>query len=366
MKITIVLGAFFPVPPVRGGAVEKSWLLLGEEFAARDHDVTIISRRFPGQPRSETLAGVTHRRVEGFEMPASRWKIKVFDFFYSWRVRRELPAADILVSNTFWLPLLVRHGAAGRIYVSVGRYPKGQMRFYRRAARLQSPSRPIAEAIRREAPHLASKIVTIPYPAPALRSPLPPWAERLNRITYVGRIHPEKGVHLLIDAFARLNLRDWELMVVGPMQINEGGGGKSYQHSLEKRAAGQRVIFQGPIFDQAGLTAIYCSTRLFVYPSLADRGETFGLAPLEAMSHGCAVLVSDLPCFRDFIEPGETGFNFNHHASDPGGALAEALQKCTNDSANLFRVADNGVRKAAEFSVSRVANRLLEDFKSLL
>ena len=43
MKITIVLGAFFPVPPIMGGAVEKVWFALGQEFARRGHEVVQIS-----------------------------------------------------------------------------------------------------------------------------------------------------------------------------------------------------------------------------------------------------------------------------------------------------------------------------------
>ena len=37
MKITIVLGAFLPVPPVIGGAIEKSWFALAQEFVSRNH-----------------------------------------------------------------------------------------------------------------------------------------------------------------------------------------------------------------------------------------------------------------------------------------------------------------------------------------
>ena len=44
MKITIVLGAFFPVPPLLGGAVEKVWFALGPEFVRRGHEVVQISR----------------------------------------------------------------------------------------------------------------------------------------------------------------------------------------------------------------------------------------------------------------------------------------------------------------------------------
>ena len=35
MKITIVLGAFFPVPPTMGGGVEKVWFTLAPEFVKR-------------------------------------------------------------------------------------------------------------------------------------------------------------------------------------------------------------------------------------------------------------------------------------------------------------------------------------------
>ena len=47
MKIAIVLGAFLPVPPVMGGAVEKVWFTLAAEFVRRGHNVTLVSRALP-------------------------------------------------------------------------------------------------------------------------------------------------------------------------------------------------------------------------------------------------------------------------------------------------------------------------------
>ena len=66
MKITIVLGAFFPVPPLLGGAVEKVWFALGQEFVRQGHQVVQISRRHPDLPESEVIAGVRHARVKMF------------------------------------------------------------------------------------------------------------------------------------------------------------------------------------------------------------------------------------------------------------------------------------------------------------
>src|SRR5713101_7950881 len=108
MKITIVLGAFFPVPPIMGGAVEKVWFALGQEFARRSHEVVQISRAHPRLARREKIAGVTHIRVPGFAQPRSILWLKFLDLLYSLRVRRVLPEADILVTNTFWLPFLLR------------------------------------------------------------------------------------------------------------------------------------------------------------------------------------------------------------------------------------------------------------------
>ncbi len=142
MKITIVLGAFFPVPPIMGGAVEKVWFALGQEFARRGHEVVQISRTMPQLHRNESLAGVRHLRVRGFDAPRSLLWLKFLDLIYSVRAMSVLPKADIVVTNTFWLPMLLRNSKRGKVYVHVARYPKGQMRFYQEGS-------PIAGAVRR-------------------------------------------------------------------------------------------------------------------------------------------------------------------------------------------------------------------------
>src|SRR5256714_2522217 len=202
MKITIVLGAFFPVPPTMGGGVEKVWFSLALEFVKRGHNVVMISRRVAGLPREENIDGVKHLRVGGFDTPRSLIWLKLLDLIYSIRVMSILPSADIIVTNTFWLPILLRDPKRGRIYVQVARYPKGQMRFYGKAARLQAPSNAVARAIAAEAPKLADKVAVVPNPVPALENSPSPISSREKTILFVGRVHPEKGVHVLVDAFA--------------------------------------------------------------------------------------------------------------------------------------------------------------------
>jgi glycosyltransferase involved in cell wall biosynthesis len=368
MKITIVSGAFFPIPPTMGGGVEKVWFTLAPEFVKRGHEVVMISRKLPSLAREETIDGVKHLRVNGFDTPRSLVWLKFLDLIYSIRTLSILPPADIIVTNTFWLPILLRDPRRGKIYVHVGRYPKGQMRFYHRAARLQAPSRAIADEIAREAPTLANRVAAIPYPITTSTTASPrPLRERERIILFVGRVHPEKGVLVLVNAFAsgaQSAFADWKLMIVGPTDPKLGGGGNSYLASLQRAAekAKGKINLAGPIFDSAKLADVYQRARIFVYPSLSERGESFGLAPLEAMTHGCAAIVSDLGCFRDFIDDNRTGFVFDHR-SDAAEALREKLQAAIADENLLQRVADAGLRKSGEFSPGRVAELFLADFE---
>ncbi|HEV3244170.1 MAG TPA: glycosyltransferase family 4 protein [Chthoniobacterales bacterium] len=373
MKITIVLGAFFPVPPTMGGGVEKVWFSLAPEFVKRGHDVMMVSRKIPELPHEETIDGVKHLRVEGFDTPRSLVWLKFLDLIYSLRTMSILPDADIIVTNTFWLPILLRGSKRGNVYVHAGRYPKGQMRFYGSAARLQAPSHPIAGAIATEAPRLAHKIAVIPYPVTRLTATgVPPViSDRDKIILFVGRVNPEKGVHVLVDAFAsgaRAAFADWKLMIVGPTQTKLGGGGEPYSASLRRAAenAEGKISFAGPIFDATELASVYRNARVFIYPSLAERGESFGLAPLEAMAHGCGVLVSNLDCFQDFIRDNETGFIFDHRAQPIAETLRDKIDNVIHNETLLARVAAAGYEKSAEYSPEHVAEQFLKDFESVI
>jgi glycosyltransferase involved in cell wall biosynthesis len=371
MRITIVLGAFFPVPPLLGGAVEKVWFALGQEFVRQGHEVVQISRTHPQLPSTETIAGVHHLRVRGYAQPSSILWLKWLDFLYSLRVHRVLPPADILVTNTFWLPLLVRRKEPGLVYVHVQRGPKGQMRFYAHVARLCAVSHAISDQILAEAPALRRKVRVIPNALPFKIGPSP-GRVRESTILFVGRVHPEKGIELFLKALSRLAreiLAHWKVRIVGPHETELGGGGESFFRRMQELAAdsGALVEWRGKIFDPAELAAEYRSALVFVYPSIAEAGEALPVAPLEAMAHGCAPFVSNLACFRDYIVDEVTGFVFDHRAATPEESLGRRLTTVLElDFAALEKIGQAARVKAAEFEVEKVAQLYLEDFAGLV
>jgi glycosyltransferase involved in cell wall biosynthesis len=374
MRITIVQGAFLPVPPLRGGAIEKAFHSLAREFAKTGHKVTYVSRQCDGLPEQETENNnLTHTRIKGYDASGSLLKFKWQDLLYSIRARRILPIANILITHTFWLPILAtkpqKHGAT---YVHVGRSPKGQMRFYKNAARLQTVSSPIAQAIQKEIPrNRQGQVKVLPYPLdPSFIETQLSENPRRKRILYTGRIHPEKGINLLIKSF--VNLPDslkgqWELKIIGPWKEEQGGAGSVYMENLRSLARGvENVHFQNPIFDQAKLIHEYDRAAIFVYPSLAEHGETFGLAALEAMSRGCLTLVSDLACFKDFINEGLNAFSFNHRADEPEQALSQKLNTIIQAYNTRNTVSEKAVATATVYSPQIVSKEFLKDFEAII
>lgn len=368
LRITILQGAFFPVPAVRGGAVEKLWCGLAVTFARAGHSVTQVSRAVPELPATDVLNGVRHVRVAGYDQPAGMLRLKWRDLLYTRRALAAAPASDILVTNTFWAPLMARR-AQGAIYVSVERRPKGQMRLYGRAARLRACSQAVADAIIAESPGLAARVRVIPNPLPfATHEPVQPRNES-GRFLFVGRIHPAKGVELLLQAFAQAKdageLPDGaSLELVGPAEEGRGGGGETWWRGVLTRHARPDVSWAGPIYDAETLNARYRAATVFVYPSLDAAGEAMPIAPLEAMAWGCIPVVSDLACFRDYLCPGRNGFVFDPQAADRVERLAAILAKAAGADAQALRPEVTQVRQS--HALETIGARFIEDFYSLL
>ena len=372
MRITILQGAFLPVPALRGGAIEKAWESLGQEFSKNGHEVTHVSRLCDGLPESEKIGKVSHFRVKGADAVRNPWILKLLELPYVLRARKVLPLADVLVTHSFWAPLFLPRKRNGKLYLHVGRYPKGQVRLYRKASRFQVPSKAIARAVALEAPHREKEISVLPYPLGWNLPMVRPLSDRPKRILYAGRLHPEKGVAELLDAFGRIHEKKragWSLRIMGPWRQEHGGAGKGYLDSLRNNSAkiGPAVEIIDPVFDENDLLEQYGQTRVFAYPSLAEKGETFGLSALEAMSCGCVPLVSSLACFSEFIDPPGSGFVFDHSSPGRVEALKAALVAIMQaDQAGRLEPVSVQARKIAErYELGKVASLYLDDFAAL-
>jgi len=372
MRITIATGPMLPVPALRGGAIPRMWHGLAREFAQRGHETCIFARSFPGQAGSETVDGIHFLRAGGYDQGTNVTVDLLKDFGYAAAALARLPAADVLVTNDFWLPALASRlrRRAGRVVVNANRYPKGQYFLYGTADRIAAASCAVRDAIALQAPALGPRIRVFPNPVDTgvmhPRDGSRPAGPSV--LLYAGRLHPEKGVHLLASAFARIAARcpGWRLRIVGPWRIVEGGAGWDYVEALHATLKDLPAQIAEPVFSPAELAAEYQAASLFCYPSLADRGESFGLAALESMACGAPPVVSALECFRDFVSDGETGWVFDHRSAEPEARLAELLERLMNDPAQLARVGRRASESARAFGYAPLAERYLADFGELV
>lgn len=378
MRITIATGPFYPTPPVPTGAVQRIWTDLGFEFARRGHHVTILACTYPGQAKNEVVSGVHIRRRTGLRQGKNIYLDILKDSWYSFRTSLLLPKADIIVSNAFWLPVLtqLRQKHVGKLVVHIARVPKGQLGLYRKTSAFDTVSEAMRDDILAQAPWAKGRVRVVPNPidlgyfAPPASPPAAgPRAGGASRtVLFTGRVHPEKGLHLLVDACARLRRShpDIRLRLVGAQRVNEGGGGDEYVAKLRGLARDLPLAIDAPIYDRKGLADALRAADLYCYPSLAEKGEAFGVAPLEAMATGIAPVVSNLACFKQFLVDDQNGLVFDHRASDPAGTLAEKLDQLLSDPARARAMGERAARRATDFGIPAVAEMHLRDFEQIL
>lgn len=101
----------------------------------------------------------------------------------------------------------------------------------------------------------------------------------------VSSIDPRKNFERLVRVFS--HLCDYNLVVVG-------SGYRSFS-GVNIKTDSKNIFFLGRVSD-AELTSLYKKAMAFIYPSLY---EGFGIPPIEAMSYGCPVVVSDIDVLHE-------------------------------------------------------------------
>jgi len=163
-------------------------------------------------------------------------------------------------------------------------------------------------------------------------------------LLFVGTIEPRKNLTRLLHAFETLHaerLTD-ALVVVGKRGWLYG----DFFAELERSPVREAVILPGFVPD-AHLPAVYAGAQALVFPSLY---EGFGLPALEGMACGTPVACSDTASLPEV--GGDAALYFDPASED---AIVETLRRLLGDDALQDELACRGLKRAARFSLDRVA-----------
>lgn len=150
---------------------------------------------------------------------------------------------------------------------------------------------------------------------------------RGEELIFLGRIHPDKGVHLAIAAARMSGL---PLLIAGIIQDKE-----YFREQVEPYLDERQIRYLGPV-DVKGKNELFARARALLH--LNTIPERFGLVLAEANAAGVPVIAMDLGSCREVIQEGLTGFlvnsvdeavrAFERLPEIDGGACRERVQQC--------------------------------------
>jgi phosphatidyl-myo-inositol alpha-mannosyltransferase len=167
---------------------------------------------------------------------------------------------------------------------------------------------------------------------------------------FLGRLAPQKGIDVLLNAWSRVVQRDprSQLVLLG------GGETKDvslYEKITKESRLEENVTFKGFVGDN-DLVRYLNSSKLFVFPS---RKEGFAQAVSQAMGCGLCCLLSDIPPLREVYGEAATFFPV-----DQPSALAEEIQRLLESEDERLKHARKARQLAEKFSWHDCAKRELD------
>jgi len=122
---------------------------------------------------------------------------------------------------------------------------------------------------------------------------------------FIGTLYPPKGLHILVEAFKRLNSDQAELHIWGPAPLT---GDDEYVAALHKQAAGvPNLVFEGS-FAPEQLPQVLSKSDVLVLPSIWY--ENNPLVILEALAAGLPVVAGNAGGMAELVEDGVNGLQF--------------------------------------------------------
>jgi glycosyltransferase involved in cell wall biosynthesis len=175
-------------------------------------------------------------------------------------------------------------------------------------------------------------------------------------VLVLSRLHPKKGLDVLIDALLslvqKLEFAEWRLVIAGE-------GPSEYVSMLKAKAgADERITFTGWL-DGEEKNAVLSGASLLVLPS---HQENFGLCVMEALAQSVPVLVSP----NVNLAPEIAAANAGWIASIEKTALEEKLAEALSNREELTKRGRAGLKLAEKYSWENCAHELVDLYRTVI
>lgn len=272
------------------------------------------------------------------------------NLYPSWAAKRPGARAKVVLSP---------RGMLGEAAVKFSRMKKGlfwvsfQQRALEAVSVLHATSESEVHDIRSAGLKLPVALIPNGIDLPDITALLEP---RAKEILYLGRLHPKKGIDILIRAWEAIASRrpEWRLRLIGPPE----GGYDCELRQLVAKLEVPRVSIEGPAYGPDRLAA-YRRASVFALPTL---NENFGMVVAEALAAELPVICSRGAPWSD-LRVKQCGWWVETGVEPFSVALEQATGKASNE------LADMGARgrawMARDFGWSGIASDMLAVYRWL-
>jgi mannosyltransferase len=176
-----------------------------------------------------------------------------------------------------------------------------------------------------------------------------------------GRVRPDKGTDVFVDALCRVLPQHPQAtaVIAGLVQPRY----QAYADELRQRIAtaglSERILWLGEVpADQIALWYQRCTIAV-----ACPREEPFGLTPFEAAATGCALVCSRTGAFPDLVQDGINGYLV---PTGDAPALAHALTQFLNDPTRTLQMGQQAAQVVRQhFSLAAEAQGIAEVYRRL-
>jgi glycosyltransferase involved in cell wall biosynthesis len=245
----------------------------------------------------------------------------------------------------------------------------------------------VTNPARAKFPQIASRCKTVPMGISldvlSIRRSASADEVRCRRLLYVGRISPEKGIHVLLDAFEMIIRRypDATLIIAGAewvlpreyladlcldRSVVEGFASfysDSYLQQLQRNLspdAAKRVTFAG-LVPHTDVPEYYANADIYINPSFY---ESFGMSIIEAMAAGLPVVATRVGAVPDLISHGQNGLLVDAASS---AAIADAVSSLFANPSLARSIASAGREMVCnQFSYETICSALMQMYRDTL
>jgi len=203
------------------------------------------------------------------------------------------------------------------------------------------------------------------------------WQQGRNPVagTYIftiGRHEPEKGFHVLIDAYRILAEKHFV-----PALVIAGVGPSTRQLHAQVRRAGLRpssrledvanpqpgtVCFPGRVSEQTKRD-LFAGCRFVVFPSQRRTPESFGIVQIEAFAAGKAIISGDIPASMHLVSDGINGLIV---PAGDANAWADAIERLWCDEPLRRRIEQANALEAQKYDWADIAEQYVAVYRRVL